>query len=119
MDCKLWRSHHRGRRARPDTASAAGIRRHVGTPERTVDARAEMECSLTPDSAHAQVQWPGPSQRRPDESNSSSEDQTAYEHSHSHASHQSRELGPAAPRTCLKRRLEVRAVCVLQPGSGM
>ena len=63
------------------------------------------------------MQWPGPSQRRPDESNSSSEDQTAYEHSHSHHSHQSRELGPGgpgSPATCLNRLTEVRSARAAQ-----
>jgi hypothetical protein len=53
-----------------------------------------------------QVHWPGP-RGRPDESNSSSEDQTAYEHGHSMHSHQSRDGGPVSPRTQLTRNLEV------------
>ena len=54
------------------------------------------------------VQWPGPTRGRPDESNSSSEDQTAYEHSQSHHSHQSREGNPASPTTLCQRRVVVR-----------
>ena len=68
------------------------------------------------------MQWPGPSQRRPDESNSSSEDQTAYEHSHSHHSHQSRELGaggPGSPTTNTIRQLEVRPACMAQTRSAI